>query len=110
MVRIVGALIDFQHIFHCRYECAVRLWWDDPLLLDVGFENVFLELARWCCRWPCPQCSVPQPSPPTTVMSTGHAPWEVRNGAEQANAMSFASFSPSKICGTAGVARCLRLR
>jgi len=30
-------------------------------------------------------------------------------GLEQANAISLASFSPSKIRGTAGVARCLRL-
>jgi len=31
-------------------------------------------------------------------------------GAEQANAISFASFSPSKIFRTAGMARCLQLR
>src|SRR5262249_4221470 len=31
-------------------------------------------------------------------------------GSEQAKAISFASFSPSKIRGTAGMARCLRLR
>src|SRR6516165_8216259 len=43
MIGIVGPLIDFQHIFHRRYECAVRLGRNNPLLLDVGFENVFFR-------------------------------------------------------------------
>src|SRR6516164_1237197 len=83
MIGIVGPLIDFQHIFHRRYECTVRLGRNNPLLLDVGFENVFLELVRSCYCWPCQQSSAPQPPLPAAATSSGHVPWEVRSRPEQ---------------------------
>ena len=33
--------IDGQHVFHRRYERAVDLWRDNPLLSAIGLENVF---------------------------------------------------------------------
>ena len=32
-----------QYVLHGRYERAVGLRRDDPLLLQMGLENVFLE-------------------------------------------------------------------
>ncbi|HVC63380.1 MAG TPA: hypothetical protein VND19_23825, partial [Acetobacteraceae bacterium] len=51
--RIVWPVINLQHIFHAGYEGGVGVWWNDPLLLKVGPENVIfgvrpivLSLAR----------------------------------------------------------------
>src|SRR5882724_36116 len=98
--------INGQHVFHRRYERAVGLGRDDPLLPAMGLENVFLSvrpivlsLAR----------STMLSS--TTLFSNRRKVQRTRplGGLEQAKAISLASFSPSKIKGTAGVARCLRL-
>ena len=102
-----GPRVDGQHVFHGGYERAIGLRRDDPLLLAMGPENVFfrtrpivLSLARSTI------------SSSTTFFSNIRKvqrarPW---GGLEQANAINLASFSPSKIRATAGVARCLRLK
>src|SRR2546425_82736 len=50
-IGIVWPRIDGQHVFHGRYERAVGLRWDDPVLAAMGLEKVFLTPARSCCRW-----------------------------------------------------------
>src|SRR5258708_4788323 len=98
--------VDGQHVFHRRYERAVGLRRDDPALSAMGLENVFfrtrpivLSLAR----------STMLSS--TTFFSNSRKVQRARplGGLEQAQAISLASFSPSKIRAIAGVARCLRL-
>src|ERR1700681_477441 len=94
---------DRQHIFHGGYERAIGLRRDDPALLAMGLENVFLSprpifvsLAR-STMWSS-----------TTFFSNSRKVQRARplGGLEQASAISFASFSPSKIRATAGTARC----
>src|SRR5437868_15228051 len=98
--------VDGQHVFHGGYERAVGLRRDHPTLSAMGLENVFLSvrpivesLAR-STMWSS-----------TTFFSNSRRVQRARplGGFEQARAISLASFSPSKIRATAGVARCLRL-
>src|SRR5580658_9921480 len=95
-----------QHIFHRRYEGAVRLGRNDPALLAVGLDNVFfktrpivLSLARSTML-------------NSTTFSSSNRKLQRANpsgGSEHASAISLASFSPSKIGATGGAARTLRL-
>src|SRR6266436_378746 len=98
--------VDGQHVLHGGYERAVGLRRDDPALSAMGLENVFLSvrpivesLAR-STMWSS-----------TTLFSNNRRVQRARplGGLEQARAISLASFTPSKIRATAGVARCLRL-
>src|SRR5450755_117683 len=98
--------VDGQHIFHGGYERTIGFRRDDPALSAMGLENVFFSvrpivesLAR-STIWSS-----------TTFFSNSRRVQRARplGGLEQANAISLASFSPSKIRATAGVARCLRL-
>ena len=41
--RIARLPVDNQHIFHCRYECAVLFRRDNPLFFKMGLERVFLR-------------------------------------------------------------------
>src|SRR6202158_1937807 len=100
VIGIAGPRVDRQH------ERAVGLRRDDPALLAMGLENVFFSarpivesLARSTI------CSS------TTFYSNSRKVQRARplGGLEQASAINLASFSPSKIRATAGVARCLRL-
>src|SRR6202158_6013598 len=103
---IVGLVINLQHIFHVRHERRICLRRNDKLLVQVRLENVFfsvrpivLSLAR----------STMFSS--TTLSSSSRSVHfaRPRGGAEQAKAISLASFSPSKIRALAEVARCLRV-
>jgi len=72
----------------------------------MRFERVFLSvrpIVESLARSTMPSS--------TTLFSSNRKVQRVRplGGLEQAKAISLASFSPSKIGGTAGVARCLRL-
>jgi hypothetical protein len=42
-VRIVRPRIEVEHLFHRRYESAVRLRRNDPLLFAVRLKRVFLR-------------------------------------------------------------------
>src|SRR5215471_6787928 len=103
-------MIDFQHVFHRCYKGAVRLGWDHPLLFEMGLENVFLFFLK--TRPIVLSLALSTILSSTTFSSSNRNVHRARpaGGSEQANAISFASFSPSKIRGTAGMARCLRLR
>jgi hypothetical protein len=98
----MGTVIDFQHIFHRRYECAVRLGRDNPLLSDVRFENVFFSTRPIVLSLAL-----------STILSSTTFSSSNRNvqrtyplgGLEQVKAISFASFSPSKILETAASVR-----
>src|SRR5882762_726406 len=97
--------IDGQHVFHRRYERAVGLRRDDPLLAAMGFESVFLSarpIVESLARSTMPSS--------TTLFSNSRKVQRARplGGLEQARAISLASFSPSKIAGTGGVVRGLR--
>jgi hypothetical protein len=106
-IGIVWPQIDGQYAFHGGYEGAVGIRWDDPAPPAVGFEAVFLsarpivESLAWS--------TVPSS---TTLFSDSRDVQGTRplGGLEQASAISLASFSPSKMRGTAGVARFLRLK
>jgi hypothetical protein len=43
-IWIMWPLINLQDVLHRSYECGVRLGWDDPLLLEVRLESVFLSV------------------------------------------------------------------
>ena len=43
-LRIMGALIDVQHVFHGGDEGRVGLGRDHPLLLEMRLEHVFLSV------------------------------------------------------------------
>src|SRR4029077_5908197 len=105
-IRIAWPRVDGQHVFHGGYERAVGLGRDHPALSAMRLERVFLSvrpivesLAR-STIWSS-----------TTLVSNNRKVQRTRplGGLEHAKAISLASFSPSKIFGTGGVARCLRL-
>src|SRR4029077_3771064 len=77
-----------------------------PALPAMRFETVFLSV-RWIVE------SLARSTMPssTTLFSNSRSVQRARpfGGLEQASAISLASFSPSKMRATAGVARCLRL-
>src|SRR5262245_1657659 len=104
-VGIVRPRVDGEHVFHRGYEGAVGLRRDDPALPAMGFETVFLsvrpivELLAWS--------TMPR-STPLFSNSCSVQRAHPLGGLEQAKAISLASFSPSKMRGTAGVARGLR--
>src|SRR5207344_3451287 len=107
--RVIGIAwprVDGQHVFHGGYERTIGLRRDDPALPAMRLENVFLSarpivesLAR-STMWSS-----------TTLFSNSRKVQRARplGGLEQARAINLASFPPSKIRATAGVARCLRL-
>ncbi len=43
LIRIARPPVDNQHIFPCRYECAVLFRRDNPLFFKMGLERVFLR-------------------------------------------------------------------
>lgn len=45
-VGIVGLLIDFENLFHCRSEFGACLGWDHPILDFTGVKPVFLSVLR----------------------------------------------------------------
>src|ERR1019366_8207144 len=100
------ARVHLKHVLHGGDEGGVGIRRDHPLLLEMRLENVFfsvrpivLSLAR----------STMFSS--TTLSSSSRSVHfaRPRGGAEQAKAISLASFSPSKIRALAEVARCLRV-
>src|SRR5215471_19128938 len=98
--------VDGEHVFHRGYESAVGLRRDDPALPAMGLENVFFSvrpIVESLARSTIPSS--------TTLFSNSRKVQRARplGGLEQARVISLASFSPSKIRGTAGLARCLRL-
>ena len=106
-IGIMGPHIDGEHVLHRGYEGAVGLRRDDPALPAMGFETVFLSvrpIVELLARSTMPSS--------TTLFSNSRNVQRARpfGGLEQARAISLASFSPSKMRGTAGVARCLRLK
>src|SRR5437868_5117785 len=95
-----------QHVFHSGYERAVGLRRDDPVLAAMGLKSVFLSarpIVLSLARSTMPSS--------TTLFSNSRKVQRARplGGLEQAKAISLASFSPSKIRATAGIARGLRL-
>jgi hypothetical protein len=48
-LRIVRSLVNLQHILHAGYERGVGIRRDDPLLLQMRLEKVFLPPRCW--RW-----------------------------------------------------------
>src|SRR5450755_4008522 len=102
----MGPHVDGQHVFHRRYKRAVGLRRDDPALPAMGLENVFLSvrpIVESLARSTMPNS--------TTLFSNSRNVQRARplGGLEHAKAISLASFSPSKIAGTGGRARGLRL-
>src|SRR5215813_5376505 len=106
-IRIVRPCVHGQHVLHGGYEGAVCFGRDDPLCFEMRLELSFfktrpivLSLARSTM------------SSSTTLLSSIRKVQRERpfGGLEQANAISLASFSPSKIGSTDGLDGFLRLR
>src|SRR5438477_6253990 len=98
--------VDGEHIFHRGYEGAVGLRRNDPALPAMRLETVFLSarpIVESLARSTMPSS--------TTLFSNSRSVQRARpfGGLEQAKAISLASFSPSKMRCTAGIARGLRL-
>src|ERR1700719_1762819 len=95
-----------QHLFPSRHERAGGLRRDDPLLFQMRLENVFLRVRPIVLS-----LARSTMFSSTTLFSNNRNVQRARplGGFEQAKAISLASFSPSKILGTAGAARGLRL-
>src|SRR6516165_3602874 len=95
-----------QHVFHGRHERAIGFGRDDPLPFQMRLENVFLSVRPIVLS-----LARSTMFSSTTLFSNNRRVQRARplGGSEQAKAISLASFSPSKILGTAGVARGLRL-
>jgi hypothetical protein len=106
MSMIAWPRVHGQHVFHGRYERAVGLRRDDSLLAAMGLESVFLSVRPIVLS--LARSTMPSS---TTLFSNNRKLQRVRplGGLEQAKAISLASFSPSKIRATTGIARCLRL-
>src|ERR1700747_2724333 len=106
-VRLMRPHVDGEHVFHRGDEGAVGLGRDHPALPAMRFERVFLSV-RWIVE------SLARSTMPssTTLFSNSRNVQRARpfGGLEQGSAISWASFSPSKMRATAGVARCLRLK
>src|ERR1700730_10115853 len=100
------ARIDSQHVLHGGYECAVGLRRNDPLLFEMGLKDVFLSVRPIVLS-----LARSTMFSSTTLFSNNRNVQRARplGGSEQARAISLASFSPSKIRETLGVARGLRL-
>jgi hypothetical protein len=95
-IRIVRPCVDGQHVLHGGYESAVCFGRDDPLRFEVWLKFAFffkktrpivLLLARSTM------------SSSTTFFSSNRRVQRAHpaGGSEQADAISLASFSPSKI-------------
>src|SRR5256886_5860032 len=104
-IAIAWPRVDGPHVFHSGYERAVGLRRDDPVLAAMGVKRVFLSarpiglsLAR---------STKPSSTPLFPNNPKGHTARPL-GGLDQANAISLASFSPSKTRATAGMA--LRFR
>src|SRR5215468_2308496 len=105
-IAVAWPRVDGQHVFHSGYERAVGRRRDDPVLAAMGLKSVFLSarpIVLSLARSTMPSS--------TTLFSNNRKVQRARplGGLEQAKAISLASFSPSKIRATAGVARGLRL-
>ena len=106
-VRIMRPLIDLQDILHVGYEGGVGLRRDDPLLLEVRFENVFLSVRPMVLS-----LARSTMFNSTTAVSSSVSVHRLRplGGAEQASAISLASAAPSKMRRLAERGECLRVR
>src|SRR6202008_2177141 len=105
-IGIAWPRVDGQHVFHAGYERAVGLRRDDPVLAVMGLESVFLSVRPIVLS--LARSTMPSS---TTLFSNSRKVQRARplGGLEHARAISLASFSPSKIRATAGIARGLRL-
>src|SRR5208283_2075696 len=105
-IGIAWPRVHGQHVFHGRYESAIGLRRDNPLLFQMRLENVFLRVRPMVLS-----LARSTMFSSTTLFSNNRNVQRARplGGSEQARAISSASFSPSKSLGTAGAARGLRL-
>ena len=98
-VRVARPRVNRQHVLHRRYERAAGLGRNDPVFAAVRLERVFLST-----RWIVELLAASTMPNSTTLLSSSRRLQRAcpSGGLEQARAISRASFSPSKIRGTAG--------
>ena len=70
---IMRTLINVEHVLHRRDEAGVGLRGNHPLLLAMGFENVFLRHDRSCCRSPSRRFRARRLSFPAAATSSAHS-------------------------------------
>src|SRR5271166_531024 len=92
--RVVRPLINLQYVLHAGDEGGVGIRWDDPLLLQMRLESVFLSvrpIVLSLARGTMFSC--------TTAVSSSCSVHRARplGGSEQAKAISLASAAPSKM-------------
>jgi hypothetical protein len=93
--------VDGQHVLRGGYKRTVAFWGDDTALPAMGFETVFLSVR------PIVESLARATIPSSTTLFSKSRKVQAHplGGWEQASAIYLASFSPSKMRGTAGVAR-----
>src|SRR5271165_6253292 len=94
-VWVARPRVNGQHVLHRRYERAAGLGRDDPVFAAVRLESVFLS-TRWIV-----ESLAASTMPNSTTLLSSSRKLQRAYGLEQARAISRASFSPSKIRGTA---------
>src|SRR5450631_884635 len=105
-IGIARPRVHGQHVFHGCHKRAVGLRRDDPLLFQMRLKDVFLRVRPIVLS-----LARSTMFSSTTLFSNNRNVQRALpfGGSEQARAISLASFSPSKILGTAGVTRGFRL-
>src|SRR5271169_1937798 len=93
-IRIMRPVIDFQHVFHARYECRVGIRRNDPLLFQVRLKEVFFSVRPIVLS-----LTRATMFSSTTLSSSKRNVHRARplGGSEQASAVSLASPAPSKM-------------
>ena len=102
-------MVDLQDVLHAGDERGVGLRRDDPLLLQVRLESVFLSVRRRsCCRWRDRRCSAPRRRFPAASASTACVLFRRRRAGER-DQLGLGGTS-SKMRFLAELGECLRVR
>src|SRR6516225_1551675 len=104
--RVVRAGIHFQYILHRGHEPCVGLGRDDPVFLQVRFDVVFFSARATVLKWAL--STILRSTTCSANRRIVQRAWPA-GGCEQANAISWACRSPSKIGSIGGVSRLLRV-
>jgi len=102
---VIGHMVDFQNIFHGRYEGRTSLWRDLPVFAEVRFKFIFFK-AR--CIVMCETDGTMFSSTILSARSLTVHRWYPSGASEQAKARSLASNAPSKTTSRGGFSLGLR--
>src|SRR5262249_61313317 len=103
--RVVRAGIHLQHVLHGGHEPGVGLGRDDPVFFQVRLDVVFFSARATVLK--CALSTILRSTTCSANRRIVQRAWPA-GGSEQANAISWACRSPSKIGSIGGVSRLLR--